>query len=76
MYVRVRAVPEAKKEMVLEMGERELVIHVRESVQQNCANTRIIEILSEHFSIPGRAIQMLSGFHSPHKVFTIHEHHI
>jgi len=72
MYVKVRARPGAKKEMVLEMDDRrELTIHVKEPAQQNLANRRIIEILAERYSVPARSIQMLSGFRSPNKVFTI-----
>jgi len=72
MYVKVRALPGAKKERIIEMDDRrELTIHVREPAQQNMANRRIIEILAERFSVPPRTIQMLSGFRSPNKVFSI-----
>ncbi|MBL1433957.1 DUF167 domain-containing protein [Candidatus Wolfebacteria bacterium] len=72
MYVKVRALPGAKKERIIEMGDRrELTIHVREPAQQNMANRRIIQILAEHFSVPSRSIQMLSGFRSPNKIFSI-----
>ena len=72
MYVKVRAKPGAKKERIIEMGdERELTIHVREPAQQNFANRRIIEILAERFSVPNKSIQMLSGFRSPNKIFSI-----
>lgn len=71
MFVKVRAKPGAKKEQVLEMSRYELAIHVREPAQQNLANRRIIEILAERFSVPARSIQMLSGFRSPNKIFSI-----
>lgn len=71
MYVKVRAKPDAKKELIIEMDRYELAIHVREPARQNLANRRIIEILAERFSVPARSIQMLSGFRSPNKVFSI-----
>lgn len=71
MYVKVRAVPSAKKELILEMGSRELAIHVKEPAERNMANRRIIQILCEFYNVPGRSIQMLSGFRSPNKIFSI-----
>lgn len=71
MYVKVRAVPGAKKERILEMEDKELAIHVKEPAERNMANRRIIEILAERYNVPGRSIQMLSGFRSPNKIFSI-----
>ncbi|XKT74923.1 MAG: DUF167 domain-containing protein [Patescibacteria group bacterium UBA2103] len=71
MYVKVRAKPDAKKELIIEMDRYELAIHVKEPARQNMANRRIIEILAERYAVPARSIQMLSGFRSPNKVFSI-----
>lgn len=71
MYVRVRAVPGARKEQILEVDDKELVIHVKEPAQRNMANKRIMQIIAERFYVPVRAVHQLSGFRSPTKVFSI-----
>lgn len=71
MYVRVRAVPSSKRERVIILEDKELTIHVKEPAERNLANRRIIEILGEHFHVPTKRIQMLSGFRSPTKIFSI-----
>ena len=71
MYVKVRAIPGARREQVVEADPRDLTIHVREPARQNLANRRITEILAERYGVPSRAVKMLSGFRSPTKVFSI-----
>ena len=71
MYVRVRAKPSARKEQIIEVDDRELVIHVREPAERNLANKRIIQILAERYEVSERAVEMLSGFRSPTKLFSI-----
>ena len=71
MYVKVRAKPDSNKEQVIEADEREFIIHIKEPAKQNLANTRIIQILAEQFSVPVRSVHQLSGFRSPTKVFSI-----
>lgn len=71
MYVRVRAIAGARKEQVLEVDDKELVIHIKEPAQRNMANRRIMQIIADRFYVPVRSVRQLSGFRSPTKVFSI-----
>lgn len=71
MYVRVHAVPKAKREQVIRIDAALYEIHVREPAERNRANNRIKELLAEAFGLtPGR-IRMLTGHHSSSKMFSI-----
>ena len=71
MFVKVRAVPAAKKESVEKKGETEFVIMVREPAERNLANKRIIELLAKQFRVSARHVRILTGHHSPTKMFSV-----
>ncbi|MEX0931320.1 MAG: DUF167 domain-containing protein [Candidatus Paceibacterota bacterium] len=70
MYIRVRVVAGAKKEVVLRTSETEFVISVKEPARQNLANKRVQGILGETLQIPPRNVRLISGHRSPTKVFS------
>lgn len=69
MYIRVHAVPGAKKEIYTEKSEDTVDISVREPAEGNRANRRIIELLKEHYGT--NAVRLISGHHSRSKLFSI-----
>ncbi|OGG72455.1 hypothetical protein A3A38_02110 [Candidatus Kaiserbacteria bacterium RIFCSPLOWO2_01_FULL_53_17] len=72
MYAKVFVTPGAKKEKVEEgKKEGELKISVREPAQRNLANTRVRELLAARFRVPLARVRILSGHHSPRKLFSI-----
>lgn len=71
MYIRVKAFPDAGKEVVTELGEHRLQICVREPAADNRANKRIIELIARHYSIAPAAVHIISGHHRPNKLFQI-----
>lgn len=73
MYVRVEAIPGARKERITKKSSGKYQIAVREPAERNLANKRIKEILSELFNVPHNQISMLTGHRSSSKMYSIEE---
>lgn len=71
MYIRVHAVPEAKREKIIREDETTFTISVKEPAQQNFANKRIREILAEEFDVPLTQIILLTGHQSRSKMYSV-----
>lgn len=71
MYVRVHVLPNTKKERIIRENENTFVIAVREPAERNLANKRICNILATEFGVETRCVHILTGHHSPSKLFTI-----
>lgn len=71
MYIRVHALPGAKKERVLRENETSFTIAVREPAERNLANARIREVLAMELGLPLGKVRILTGHHSPSKLFVI-----
>ncbi len=71
MYVRVHAKPGSKKESVVRGKEGELFISVREEAERNQANLRLRELVALEYALPLHKVRILSGHHSPVKLFIL-----
>lgn len=71
MYVRVHAVPGARKEVVTKVDETTFNIKVKEPAERNMANGRIRELLAREFGVPLPQVTMLTGHRSPSKMYSI-----
>jgi len=71
MYLRVLAVPKAKKEVVTKKKENYFEISVKEPAERNLANNRIKEILAQMFSVSPKAVRLVSGHQSSRKIFSL-----
>ncbi len=71
MYIRVHAVPGARKERVTREGEGVYTIAVKEPAERNMANTRIREILAAEHGVSAKEVKILTGHRSPSKVFVV-----
>ena len=70
MYIKVKAIAGAKKEVVKALSKDTLSISVREPAERNMANKRIIELTARHFSVPVGKVRIISGHHSPSKILS------
>jgi uncharacterized protein YggU (UPF0235/DUF167 family) len=68
-HLRVRAYPGSRKESVKKLSAERLSIRVKEPAEGNRANRRILEIVRSLY--PGASVRMISGHHSPSKMFEI-----
>lgn len=71
MYVKVRVSVDVKKEICEMVSSDTFRVSVRQKAKQNMANRRVVEILADHFSVPQGKIRLISGHHSPHKIFSV-----
>ncbi len=71
MYIKAKVTADAKKEVLGQVAPDHFKISVREPAKQNLANTRVIDLLAGHFSIPRGKVRLISGHHSPSKLFSV-----
>lgn len=71
MYVRVRVYAGCKKESVRKLEDSHFEIHVKEPAQQNLANRRVQEKLAKAYRVSVKAVRIVSGHHSPSKLFDV-----
>lgn len=71
MYIRVHAVPGARKEHVTREGEGVYTIAIKEQAERNMANMRIREILAAELGVPAKEVKILTGHRSPSKVLVV-----
>ena len=71
MYIKIKAVPGAKKELFEQEKENVFKIKVKEPARMNLANKRIIELVARHFKVPTRKVKIVSGHHHPHKLLSV-----
>lgn len=73
MYIRVHAVPGARREKVILDAPQVYTISVKEPAEQNQANERIREILARIYTIPLQGVRMVTGHRSSSKMFSVDE---
>jgi len=73
MYVRVKVKAGARKERFIEMVPGKFEIDVKEKAEMNAANERIQTLVARHFSVPVKAVRIISGHHRPNKTLDVIE---
>lgn len=71
MYIQVSVTPGAKREKVVRVSDAKFEIAVREPAKQNLANRRVVELVARELGILSRAVTIVSGHRSPHKVLSV-----
>lgn len=71
MYIRVHAVPSAKKEKIIRDSATTFTIAVKEPAERNCANKRIREIVAMECGVSPQQVTMLTGHRSCSKMYSV-----
>lgn len=71
MYIRIRVVAGAKKELLETTGEDSFLVSVKQPAEQNLANRRVLELVAGHFNVEAKQIRIISGHHSSGKILSI-----
>ena len=71
MYMKVHAIPGARKERVTQDDPTTFTIQVKEPAKQNLANQRIRELLARELGVTTSQVTMLTGHRSSSKMFSI-----
>lgn len=72
-YVHVKVTAGARKESFKKINEDHFAISVREKAERNLANTRVLELIAEHFKIPQSKVRIVNGHHHPSKLLIIED---
>jgi len=70
-YVHAKVNAGARKESLVQKGEDHFEISVREKAERNLANTRVLELIAEHFKILANKVRIINGHHHPSKLIAI-----
>ena len=71
MYIHVRVVAGAKKELFEQVSEDHFEAAVREVAERNLANRRVVALVAEHFGVPAGKVRIIHGHHSPAKLLSV-----
>ncbi len=71
MFVRVHAVPGARKERITKEDATTFTIFLKEPAERNMANKRIMDILALEFGVSPEHVRMLTGHRSSSKMYSI-----
>jgi len=71
MYIHVKVQPNAKRDKLQEMKADHFTAEVKAPAERNLANERVRKLLAGHFGIPAKSVRLISGHHSPSKIFDI-----
>ena len=69
MYIKVKIVAGAKKEVTDQTSNDHFNISLKEKAENNRANDRLLEIM--HGIYPNSIIRIVSGHHSPSKILSV-----
>jgi len=70
-YVKVRVITGMRKEKVKRVDEVTFEMTIKEPAERNLANKRIRALLSQELSVPEGKIKIITGHHSPSKMFDV-----
>ena len=73
MYINVRVIAGAKREVVEPLSDSRLKISVKEPAERNLANRRVTELVARHLQVPVTKVRLLNGHTSPSKIFSVEE---
>ncbi|OGI62604.1 hypothetical protein A2818_02135 [Candidatus Nomurabacteria bacterium RIFCSPHIGHO2_01_FULL_40_12] len=71
MYIHVKVTAGAGKESFREKSEDHFEISVREKAERNMANTRVLELMAEHFKAPLNKVRIINGHRHPSKLIGV-----
>jgi len=71
MYIKVKVIVDAKKEMITKKSKDHFDIFVMEPAERNMANKRVIELVRDYFKVYNGEVRIVSGHHSPSKIISI-----
>ncbi len=71
MYIKVKVTAGTGKETFKKISDDHFEVSVKEKAERNMANGRVLELVARHFEIPKGKVKIVSGHHSPGKIFSV-----
>jgi len=73
MYIHVLVTAGVKKETFKKKSEDHFEISVKEKAERNMANTRVLELVAEHFKVSKNKVRIVNGHRHPSKLLIIED---
>jgi len=70
-YIHVKVSAGVRKEEFSQKSKDHFEISVREKAERNMANTRVLELIAEHFKVPVSKVRIINGHHHPSKLLVV-----
>lgn len=70
-YVKVKVIPNARKESIKKKTEDNFIITVKEKAEDNMANKRICEVVATLYSVPRSNVKIINGHHKSGKLLIL-----
>jgi uncharacterized protein YggU (UPF0235/DUF167 family) len=71
MYIKVKVLAGASKELVTQTKSDTFEIRIKEKAKNNAANKRVLEIIAAHYGVPTNGVRIINGHQSPTKMLSI-----
>lgn len=71
MYIKVNVIAGAKKEIFKQKSKDHFDISVKEKAERNMANTRVLELIAQHFEVSKNKVRIINGHHHPSKLISV-----
>lgn len=68
MRIKIKVIPNSRRNEVLDAGEKQLIVRVKEKAEKGKANLAVINLLKKHFR---RKVRIVSGFSGKMKVIEV-----
>lgn len=73
MYIKVKVVPESKKDEIKAVGPNRYEVKVKAPAERGLANEAVISLLAKHLKLPSSHFRLISGHHERSKMFSVRE---
>jgi len=71
MVIKVRVTPKARREHFEKVSDSEFKAAVKEPAERNQANSRVQQLVAEHFNLPVTSVRFLTGVRGKVKTFDV-----
>jgi hypothetical protein len=71
MQIKLKVKTKAKEEKVVEIGDNNFEVHVKQIPEKGKANTAVIKLLAKHFKTPQDSIKIITGKINSRKIVEI-----
>lgn len=71
MFIKVKVIPGAKKELIQKKSENRYILQVKEPAERNLANTRIRGIIASIYKVNVKTVRIISGHQNSSKILSI-----
>ncbi|MFA6415989.1 MAG: DUF167 domain-containing protein [Candidatus Paceibacterota bacterium] len=71
MYLKIRAVPDAKKDLIEVLSADTWKVSVKDPAERNLANQKIIELVAVKLGLTVKQVRIVSGHQSPSKILSL-----